>query len=229
MHDSPNVRGRLSRRDVVNDMLKLGISKGLGWYDEVGVFRVSAAVSGAGRNAGYDGVPLSEPLGHGLVDGRLAQILGVGHGALDETVHHSILEAGKKLGSKAVSHEQLVVLGFAVAVNDQVGAVAVGAEQDGLLVYLILGEAGLLVDGLEECVGNAVGEANELDIGIGALPVGANGENELAGGGFRVLARVGQRNEANVMLDRSGAVRMTVRVAVGCLGAVLCLDSHGGR
>ena len=206
LHNSPDVRGRLSRGHTVNDLLKLSISKGFRRDNKLGVLGVSAAMASAGGDARNNGVPLGKPLGHGLVDDGLAQILGVGHGALDEAVHHAIFKTGEKLGSEAVSHKQLVVLSFAVAVDDQIGAVSVGAEQNGLLVHLVLGEAGLFVDCLEERVGDAIGEAHEFEVGVSALPVGADGENELAGGGFGVLARVSQRDVANVMLNGTVAV-----------------------
>lgn len=74
-----------------------------------------------------------------------------------------------------MGHQQLVVLGLALAVDDDVGAVAVGAEEDGLAVDLLSRCALDIIDGLEERVGDAVGEADELDVGGRGVPLGADG------------------------------------------------------
>jgi len=147
LHHGPDIGGGLSGSDVVQGLLELGIAEGAGIVSLDP--RVLAAVPRPPRDAGHDGVPLGQAPGHGLVDGGLAEVPGLGDGALDEAVHHAVLEARQELRSKAVLHEQLVVLGLAEAVDDDIGAVAVGAQQDGLLVHLVLGQARFLVHRLE--------------------------------------------------------------------------------
>lgn len=124
-------------------------------------------------------MPLGQPPRDGQVYVTLAQVLGLRDAAADEAVHHAIVEAGQQLGGQAVLHEQLVVLGLALAVDDQVGAVAVGAQQDGLAVDLVLGQARLLVDGLEQGVGDAIGKADKVDVFGG--PLRAQVQDEAAG------------------------------------------------
>ncbi len=120
-----------------------------------------------------------------------------------------------------MSHEQLMVLGLAVAVDDQVGAVAVGSKQDGLLVDLELGQARALVDCLEQRVCDAVGEANELDVGAGGLPVGADGQDEIEGRFFRAGAVVGQGNVADALV-------VSVQPSIG-VDSVFAPNSHDRR
>lgn len=94
-------------------------------------------------------------------------------------------------------HEQLMVSSFALTVNDDVGAVAVGAEEDGVAIDISLGEPRQTVDGLEQGVCDAVGEADELDVGVFAGPLGDEGVDELEGRLLRVGAVVAQGNEAD--------------------------------
>lgn len=210
LHHGPDIGGGLSGSDVVQGLLELGIPEGAGVVSLDP--RVLAAVPRPPRDAGHDGVPLGQATGHGLVDGGLAEVLGLGDGALDEAVHHAVLEARQELGGEAVLHEQLVVLGLAEAVDDEIGAVAVGAQQDGLPVHVILGQPRLLVHCLEQGVGDAVGEAHELDVGVGLGPLWADGEDEAEGRLVVLGARVREGDVADAV---GGAVGFTVVVAIG--------------
>lgn len=95
-------------------------------------------------------------------------------------------------------HEQLMVGSFALAVNNNVGAIAVGAEEDGIAIDVSLGEPRQTVDGLEQGVCDAVGEADELDVGVFASPLGDQGVDELEGRLLRIGAVVRQGNEADM-------------------------------
>lgn len=149
--------------------------------------------------AGHDRVPLGQPAGDGSVDGSRAEVGRGGDFAGDVTVEHAVLEAGEQLRGETVLHEQLVVLGLAEAVDEDVGAVAVCAEQDGVAVDLCGCEALLAVDGLEEGVCDAVGEADELEVRVGRGPVGSQGEYETAWRGIGVCTIIGEGDKGDVV------------------------------
>lgn len=82
-------------------------------------------------------MPLSKASRHGQVDVSLAQVVRVCHGAADESVHHAIVETGQQLRGQAVSAQQLVILRLACAVDNQVGAVTVSAQENCVLVNMV--------------------------------------------------------------------------------------------
>lgn len=141
-------------------------------------------------------MPLRQTAGNGFAEYGIRQILRLGDATGDEAVEHAVGKAGEKSGSEVVFHEQLVVGGLALAVNQNVGAVAIGAKEDGLAVNVGLGQARAAVDSLEQGVCDAVGEADKLDIVVG--PVRRNGVYELEGGSLGVGGVVGEGNEAHM-------------------------------
>lgn len=72
-------------------------------------------------------------------------------------------------------HEQLVVLGLALAVDEDVRSIAIGAEEQGFAIYLFGRGALDVVDGLEEGVRDAVGAADKLDVGCRGIPFWSDG------------------------------------------------------
>ncbi len=93
-------------------------------------------------------MPLCQTPGNGFAEDRIGQIFGLGDATGNEAVEHAVGEACEKSGSEVVLHEQLVVGGFSLAVNENVGTVAIRAEENGLAVNVSLGQARTTVDGL---------------------------------------------------------------------------------
>lgn len=120
---------------------------------------------------GYGGVPLGEASRNGAVYRRRAQVGRSGRAAAYVAVHHAIAEAGEQLGGEAEFFEELVILGLAMAVYQDVGTVAIGAQQDGVTVSLVIGPPASPVDRLQQRVRDAVGEAYEIKLGVGGLPL----------------------------------------------------------
>lgn len=103
-------------------------------------------------------------------------------------------------------HEQLVVLCLPFAIDDQIGAFPVSAEQHGVIVDLFLGPVRPLLDRFEQGIRDAVSKADEFDVSVGVLPVGQKGEDQSQGRGLRVGAVVSQGDEADLVFE-SGARR----------------------
>lgn len=114
-------------------------------------------------------MPLGQPSSNSCNQRRIGEVLGLGNGAGHEAVEHAIGKARQQLRRQAVLHQQLVVRGLAFSVDNHGGAIAVGAQQHGIPVHLGLGQARLPMDGLEQRVSDAVGEADEVDVVSGPL------------------------------------------------------------
>lgn len=115
-------------------------------------------------------MPFSEPLSYTSPYRGPAEVRGRTHGALHVFIQEPVIEAREEGGREAVSGEQTVrrrflcgqVLGVfgggvwrrtrsrTFAVDQDFRVLAVCAQEDGLVVYVRLGQTGLLVDGLEK-------------------------------------------------------------------------------
>lgn len=166
LHDGPHVGGLLPRGSFIYGVLqsRVLLCSPVEHINTVHVHLVADVR--LSRKTGHRGVPLSQPSRHGPVYLWPPQVLRMRDATPDEPVHHAIIEPCQQLWCQAMLREQLVVLCFPSAIDDQVGAVAVCAQQDGLPVDLVLGQARALVDGLEQRVCDAIGKAHELYVGV---------------------------------------------------------------
>jgi hypothetical protein len=127
---------------------------------------------------------------------RLAnEILWSAHPALYESVKQTILKTCKKWWCKPTLCEKRMGFGLSVSVNEDLGVVAIRSHQDSIVVYLLLGEAGFVLDDLQKLVGglaqshhtqpffqayvvgDAVSEFCNLNLSLFFSPLGFNSVN----------------------------------------------------
>lgn len=108
-------------------------------------------------------------------------MLWCGDLAGDIAVEHAVLEPGEQLGGKAMPHEQFMVGGFSLPINQDGGSIAVGAKENGLLVDFRLGKTGPAVHRLKEGIGDAICESHELDARVSVAPFRNQSQNQLQG------------------------------------------------
>ena len=174
-------------------------------------------------------MPFGQPAGDGAINLGLAEILSARNVSANVPVNDTVLEAGKELGGEVVGHEQLMVFDFALAIDEDVSASAVGAEEDGFVVNLIGSRALDLVDGLEEGVCDTVLAADELDVGDRRIPLWSGGVDDTQSRALRISSIVGIGKNGDLGDGRGcavgGVLRQGGRHAVGgCQGG-----RHGGN
>lgn len=187
LHRSPDIGNRFAGGGLGHDGIVMTVA-------------TARAVAGERRvgDAGHSGVPLGQSSCDGPEDGRIGEVVGLSHGAWNEAVKHAIAKASEELGSQVVLHEKLVICRFPFSVNQDVGSVSVGTQEDGITIHVGLAEARTAIDSLEQSVGDAVGETNEIDVGLVRRPVREQRCDELHGRVLRVIVVVAQGNEANM-------------------------------
>jgi hypothetical protein len=118
-----------------------------------------------------------------------------------------------------MTSEEFVVLRLAVTVNDQIGAISVGAEEDSVSVRV----GNVVTDGFQKGVGYAVSESDELDTVL--APVGSELEYELRRRGMVVITPITYGKELDLMWFSHRAVGLSYRH--GCFGIKEGLSEKG--
>lgn len=160
MHRRPDIRDRLSCRGVDDEGIVVAVA-------------VARAVSSKRRvrDTRHGCVPLCKSSSNGLENERIGKILWLRDGTGNKAVEHAITKSSQQLRSQVVPHEKLMVSGLTFTIDENVGAVSVGTEQDGILVDFGLGQAGAAVDRLEQCVGDTISETDKVDVSLIGSPV----------------------------------------------------------
>jgi hypothetical protein len=125
-----------------------------------------------------DSVPLGQLASNTAENGWCNQILVAAGFATNESIEKTIVESGKKRRSETAAGKEGVRRSFSFTVYKDLSAISVRAHQYGIIVYLFLCQTGLAVDDLQESVGDAVCEADKLDLVTRALPVREECQNE---------------------------------------------------